>query len=37
RQGARFVCQRCGFEAHADHNAALNIKARGIELLRGGE
>ncbi len=37
RQAARFVCRRCGFEAHADHNAALNIKARGIELLRGGE
>ena len=37
RQAARFVCRRCGFEAHADHNAALNIKARGIERLRGGE
>ena len=36
REGARFVCQRCGFEAHADHNAALNIKARGIQRLRGG-
>jgi putative transposase len=37
RNGSRFVCQRCGFEAHADHNAGLNIKARGIARLRAGD
>ncbi|WP_193727635.1 RNA-guided endonuclease InsQ/TnpB family protein [Paraburkholderia franconis] len=37
REGARFVCRRCGLEAHADHNAACNIKARGIERLRDGQ
>ncbi|AXE99382.1 transposase [Paraburkholderia hospita] len=36
RDGARFACQRCGFEAHADWNAARVIKARGIRALRGG-
>lgn len=25
---ARFVCQRCGHTANADHNAALNILGR---------
>jgi putative transposase len=37
RSGARFVCQRCGFEAHADDNASRNIKARGIGRLHEGE
>lgn len=37
RAGARFVCRRCGFGAHADHNAALNIKAKGIGRLRAGD
>jgi putative transposase len=37
REGARFVCLRCGYEAHADHNAACNIKARGIKRLREGD
>lgn len=37
RAGARFVCQRCGFETHADHNASLNIRARGIRRLREGD
>jgi transposase len=25
---ARFKCTQCGFEANADHNAAINIGAR---------
>jgi putative transposase len=37
RAAARFVCLRCGFAAHADHNAALNIKAKGIARLRAGD
>lgn len=37
REGARFVCGRCGWKAHADENASRNIKARGIERLRQGE
>jgi putative transposase len=36
RDGARFACQRCGFETHADWNAARVIKARGIKALREG-
>jgi putative transposase len=36
RQERRFVCQRCGFAAHADDNAARVIERRGIELLRSG-
>ena len=36
REGARFSCQRCGVEAHADWNAARVIKARGIKALRDG-
>ncbi|MFD1050200.1 RNA-guided endonuclease InsQ/TnpB family protein, partial [Kibdelosporangium lantanae] len=35
RTQASFVCGRCGFVGHADHNAALNIAARGVE--RWGE
>ena len=37
RQGALFVCQRCGHTEHADSNASKNIDARGIALLRSGE
>ncbi|TDN67249.1 putative transposase [Paraburkholderia sp. BL10I2N1] len=37
RKDARFVCQRCGFEAHADDNASCNIRTRGIGRLRHGE
>lgn len=37
RDASRFVCQRCGYEAHADHNASLNIKMRGIGKLRAGD
>jgi IS605 OrfB family transposase len=32
---AVFECGRCGFVGHADHNAAINIAARGVE--RWGE
>ena len=34
RSNQRFVCQRCGFVAHADTNAATVQKQRGIALLR---
>jgi putative transposase len=36
RDGGRFVCVRCGFTLHADHNAGMNIRTRGIEALRDG-
>lgn len=35
RSQAVFKCGRCGFVGHADHNAAINIAARGVE--RWGE
>jgi putative transposase len=35
RSQAEFECGRCGFVGHADHNAAINIAARGVE--RWGE
>jgi putative transposase len=35
RSQAVFKCGRCDFVGHADHNAAINIAARGIE--RWGE
>jgi len=35
RSQAVFDCGRCDFVGHADHNAALNIAARGVE--RWGE
>ncbi|KAA2254085.1 IS200/IS605 family element transposase accessory protein TnpB [Solihabitans fulvus] len=35
RSQASFICGRCGFVGHADHNAALNIDQRGVE--RWGE
>jgi len=36
RQGNRFLCDVCGFSAHADTNAACTILRRGIKLLRLG-
>ena len=33
RSQAVFVCQACGFEAHADVNAAGNIRMRAVEQL----
>ena len=36
RDAGRFVCVRCGFTLHADHNAGINIKTRGIGALRDG-
>jgi IS605 OrfB family transposase len=35
RTQAAFECGRCDFVGHADHNAAINIAARGVE--RWGE
>ncbi len=35
RSQASFICGRCGFVGHADHNAAHNIAARGV--VRWGE
>ena len=34
RHEQRFVCQRCGHEAHADTNAGKVIAARGIKAVR---
>jgi len=31
---AVFVCQHCGFRAHADHNAAINILRRNTASMR---
>jgi len=30
---ARFVCRHCGFRAHADHNAAINILRRNTACM----
>jgi putative transposase len=35
RSQSEFECGRCGFVGHADHNAAINIAARGVD--RWGE
>jgi putative transposase len=35
RSQSEFECGRCSFVGHADHNAAINIAARGVE--RWGE
>jgi putative transposase len=37
RDEQRFVCQRCGYEAHADLNAAQNVKMRAVARIRSGE
>lgn len=31
REGSEFVCTRCGYEVHADVNAAINIANRRLE------
>ncbi|NJM72334.1 MAG: transposase [Scytonema sp. RU_4_4] len=31
RFGEKFVCTSCGYEAHADKQAALNIKTRAVK------
>ncbi|WP_165843853.1 RNA-guided endonuclease InsQ/TnpB family protein [Phenylobacterium kunshanense] len=33
RDGTRFACRACGHDAHADHNAAINILRRGTPLV----
>ena len=33
---ATFVCQGCGYQAHADFNASRVIKKRGLKLLEAG-
>lgn len=34
RHEQRFVCQRCGFTAHADTNAGCNVAARAVQQVR---
>ncbi len=34
---AVFICQRCGFSAHADENAACNIHRAGLALLASSQ
>lgn len=37
RTQARFQCQACGFEEHADVVGAVNVRARGLRVLACGE
>ena len=32
---SEFVCIKCGYEINADYNAAINIRNRGISVLKG--
>lgn len=34
---AEFVCQGCGFRTHADHNASMVIRDRGVSLVLSGK
>lgn len=36
RNKDRFLCTACGFTEHADFNASLVIRARGIAMIRSG-
>jgi putative transposase len=35
RNEEKFICTNCGYMAHADINAAKNIRDRGLEIVRG--
>ena len=37
RSQSRFICRECGFEAHADDNAAENIRRLGLITLARAE
>lgn len=32
-----FVCQKCGYQIHADYNASVNLRERGIALVLSGK
>ncbi|GAV19801.1 putative transposase DNA-binding domain protein [Mariprofundus micogutta] len=32
-----FICQQCGFTENADFNAAINIAAKGIDMILSGD
>src|SRR6185295_15087011 len=36
RSSRLFQCTACGFTAHADYNAAINIERKGTESIRNG-